>query len=196
MVGMGNHSGQIPTGTAAGGRTANWANSAAPANITLANAGPGNTSLGGQWGFAALGSAETDFVLFGYQVPAGTAAVQGRKLYVTDIRISAVNTVVAVATTATVMQFGIGYGGTSTDLNVSETAAVKQARRLTLGLMTWPIGATVGAMPQHGDIVQAFNTPVMVEPGNFFHVIVKVLLGTATATEVFRGTVLVNGYFE
>jgi hypothetical protein len=47
----------------------NYANSAAPASATLSNAAAGYATLGGQWQFAAAAGAETDYCLFGYQVP-------------------------------------------------------------------------------------------------------------------------------
>jgi hypothetical protein len=35
-----------------------------------------------------------------------------------------------------------------------------------------------------------------VQPGRFFHVICRELLGTGTATETYRWVVQVDGYFE
>ena len=70
MACNGNHAMFQPDGIAAG-YTANYANSAAPANASLANITAGYTTLGGQFQFAAVGGAETDFALFAFLNPAG-----------------------------------------------------------------------------------------------------------------------------
>jgi hypothetical protein len=41
-----------------------------------------------------------------------------------------------------------------------------------------------------------FEPPLVVEPNRFFHIIMQAFLGTATATEIFRGDAFVHGYFE
>ena len=69
------------------GSTANMANSAAPATATLSNTAAGYATLGGQFQFAAVVGAETDFALFAFLVPAATAAITGRSLYVTGVSI-------------------------------------------------------------------------------------------------------------
>jgi hypothetical protein len=37
---------------------------------------------------------------------------------------------------------------------------------------------------------------MVVDGGRFFHIIVQVPVGTATVSQVIRGDVMVNGYFE
>lgn len=181
---------------ATAGSTANYANSAAPTSATLSNTAAGYTTLGGQWQFAAVAGAETDYALFAFQVPAAAVNITARTLFVTRVRISSFNTVVAVATTATVMQWSVGVGATAVSLATANAAATKAPRIITLGVQSFPVGAAVGAKPSDGDIDVAFDPPLPVEAGNFFHVILKMPIGTATATEIFRGTVLVNGVFE
>jgi len=53
---------------------ANYANSAAPASATLSNTAAGYTTLGGQFQFAAVAGAETDYALFAYTVPAASVS--------------------------------------------------------------------------------------------------------------------------
>ena len=179
------HGIQTISGTTAGS-TANYANSAAPASATLSNTAAGYTTLGGQWQFAAVLGAETDYALFGYQVPAQAVGSHNRGLLIRGISISAMNTVVAVATTATVLQWGIGIGSTAVSLATADAATTRAPRRLALGTQTFPVGATVGATA--AEIVRTFNCPLYAEAGTFVHVILKVPIGTATATEIFRGT--------
>ena len=49
----------------------------------------------------------------------------------------------------------------------------------------WSIGPTGDRGPQ--------GSP---GPGRFLHVILKCPIGTATATQIIRGTVVIDGYFE
>lgn len=192
MSGMGQMSYQ-GVGGMTQGSTANMANSAAPASATLSNTAAGYTTLGGQWQFVAVAGAETDYALFAYQVPAATAAVTGRTLFITGVSIDTVNTVVAVATTATVLQWALGFGSTAVSLATAEAAAAKAPRRIPLGIQTFPVGATVGAAAT--PVVANFE-PVAVNAGEFVHIILKMPIGTATATEIFRGTVRIQGFWE
>jgi hypothetical protein len=57
------------------------------------------------------------------------------------------------------------------------------------------VGAAIGACA--ADIVRDLSqAPITVESGRFLHVIVQVPVGTATASQVIRGDVVVMGYFE
>ncbi len=198
MVGMGQSSLVQPDGQAAA-QTANYANSAAPASTTLSNTTFASTTLlGGQFQFAAVAGAETDYILFGYLNPIGTAAIPGKNLIITGVRIDTFNTVVAVATTATVFQWAIGVGATAVSLAQADATGAspqKGVRRLPLGVQTMPVGTAVGAMATP-TIDVTFASPLIVETGTYCHIILKMPIGTATATEIFRGVVLVNGYFE
>lgn len=169
-------------------QTANYANSAAPASATLSNTAAGYTTLGGQWQFAAVAGAETDYALFAFTVPAGF------QLYVTGLSVSAMNTVVAVGTTATVLQWSVAVNSSAASLATADGAATWAPRRIALGLQSFPVAAAVGAATT--DLVRAFDPPLTVDSGRTFHIILKVPVGTATATEIFRGTATVTGYFE
>jgi hypothetical protein len=193
LAGMGGGSYQGQTGGTMG-TTANYANSAIPATGTPSNAGAGYATLGGQWQIAGTAGAETDLILFAFQVPAATNSNSGKNLYITGLRIDTINTGAAVATTATVLQWGVGIGSTAVTMGTNEGPGTKAARRLALGYQTFPVGAAIGA--QATPIDTQFRTPLFVEAGNYLHVLVKVPIGTATASQILRGVVSVNGYFE
>lgn len=195
MSGMGCNAISIPDGVAAG-MTANISNSAAPASATLSNTAAGYTTLGGNWQFAAVAGAETDYALFGYQVPVPAVGQLGKNLMITGIHIEAWNTVVAVATTATLLNWYLGVGSTAVSLATAEsaTAGGRAPRRLALGTQSFAVGAAVGATAT--PIEMQFKQPIMVEPGTFVHLILRMPIGTATATEIFRGTATIEGYFE
>lgn len=163
---------------------ANYANSAAPASATLSNTAAGYTTLGGQWQFVAVVGAETDYALFGFQVPSPYSMVVKR------VTISAFNMGAAVATTIHSLQFGLGFNSSAVSL---ATGAPYPPMRKTIGQCFAPIAAAIG---------QGFsNCPIewegteVVQPGRFFHVILKMPTATATASQIIRGTCDVEGFF-
>lgn len=194
---MGLSSINAPDGQTAG-QTANYANSAAPASATLSNtaAGYGPTLLGGQWQFAAPAGAETDYVLFAYLNPAGTNAIPGKNLIIRGVRIETYNMGAAVATTPTLLQWGLAAGQTAITMATADsaTAGTRAGRRVALGVQSLPVGAAVGAAATPVDV--NLDAPIVVEPGTYLHVLVKVPVGTATASQIIRGTCFINGYFE
>ncbi len=195
QAGMGMNAVNVAKGVAAG-QTANYANSAAPASATLSNTAAGYTTLGGQFQFAAVAGAETDYALFALQVPATAAAGANKNLVITGVKIDTINTVAAVATTATVMQWALGVGSTAVSLATSDSnsTGARQSRRIPLGIQSFPIGAAVGA--QATGIAVTFDSPLYVDSGTFVHLILKMPIATATATEIFRGVAAINGYWE
>lgn len=176
------------------GQTSNNANSAAPVSATLSNTAAGYTTLGGQFQFAAVSGAETDYALFAFLNPAPTTSITGRNLVIRGVWIDTMNTVVAVATTATVMQWSLAVGSTAVSLATAEAAATRAPRRVSLGVQTFPVGATVGATANR--INTNLDAPLVVEPNTYLHVILKMPIATATATEIFRGVVGINAYWE
>lgn len=184
LMGRGGYQGQ--TGATIGQLT-NWTNSAEPVAAVLSNTAAGYTTPDGQWSFAAIAGAATDYCLFGYQVPAAAANAMNRSLQISGARISAINTVVAVATTPTVLQWGMAVGSTAVSLATPEAATTRAPKRIPLGMQGFVVGAAAGAVAN--DIVVTFQNPLIVEPGSFLQTILRVPVGTATATEVFRGTV-------
>lgn len=164
---------------------ANYANSAAPASATLSNTAAGYNTLGGQWQFAAVAGAETDYALFGFQNPAPYT------LIVKGVQISTFNMVAAVATTPTLMQWSMAFNSSAVSL---ATAAPYTPMRVTLGSQSLPVGLAAGGNVP--DLIARFGSRYAVQPGKFLHVILKMPVATATATEVIRGTCRIDGYFE
>jgi hypothetical protein len=176
------------------GQTSNYTNSAAPPTATLSNTTPSSTALGGHLLIPATVGAETDYCLFAFTVPAASATVSGKNLVITGIRIDAINTGAAVGATATVLQWGVAVGSTAASLATAEGAGTKIARRLALGFQTFPAAAAIGA--QATPIQLDFTSPLFIEAGNVFHVLLKMPIGLATASQQIRVTVTPVGYFE
>jgi hypothetical protein len=186
LNGFGRHAIQSPLTAFA--QTANYANSAAPSSATLANNAAGYTTLGGQFQFAAVAGAETDYALFSFQVPATF------QLVVDKIQISTFNMGAAVATTPTLLQWAVGINGTAVDLSTSDGVTTRAPRKQTLGVQSLPIGAVIGAAAQ--DIVwNSIDGELICEGGRYFTIILKMPVGTATASQIIRGTVGISGTF-
>lgn len=176
------------------GQTANNANSAAPATAALSNTAASYATLGGKFVFAAVAGAETDYALFAYLNPVPTTGITGRNLVIRGVWLDTFNAVVATATTPTVLEWSLGVGATAVSLATAEAAATRAPRRITLGCQSFLVGALAGAPAERVDI--NLDAPVVVEPGTYVHVILRVPYGTATATELFRGQVGFNCYWE
>jgi hypothetical protein len=164
---------------------ANYANSAAPGSATLSNTAAGYTNLGGQWQFAAVAGAETDYALFAFQNPLQYTFICKR------VRISAYNMGAAVATTATMLQWGLGFNSSAVSL---ATGAPYPYMRKAIGSQSIAVGGTIGQNFTPEGIEWLGAEPVL--PNRFFAIILKIPVGTATASQVIRGTADVEGYFD
>lgn len=190
----------------------NWTNSPTIASGTLTNTAPPSggytgTTLGGLFQFAAHvpGATPVNNIIFAYWVPTvtwtnGRPTVQEKCLYITDLAIYAASCSATVTTTATIIQWGLAYGGhnlgasTGYSLAVAEAATTKAPRRVPLGLTSWRVNDTSGTAAE--PIVINFTTPIFCMPGSFVHIFEATLVGTATANQVIIGTVMINGFWE
>lgn len=168
-----------------GTQLATFANSAAPAAASLSNTAAGYTTLGGLFRFVPVAGAETDYALFGYQVPAT------HRLILTGVAISlAVGT--AIGATADVNVWGLGLGSTAVSLATTDSGSTYGPRRVALGTQSFLASAAAGTGAP--DIVRRFASPLIVEANRFVHTILRRPNGTTTGE--LRGTVQFDGWFE
>ena len=165
-----------------GAQLAQWANSAAPASATLSNTAAGYATLGGLFQFAAVAGAPTDYALFAFQVP--TPA----NLQITGIDIEAWNTGAAVVTTPHLLTWAIAVGSTAPSL------ATATVTRVPIGAQSFAVGAAVGAKAER--ISKQFRTPLFCGAGRFVHIILRMPVATATASQIVAGMVGLEGHFE
>jgi hypothetical protein len=164
-----------------GAQLIQWTNSAEPANATLSNTAAGYGTLGGKFQFVAVAGSVNDYALFALQIPApGNFAITG-------VSIDTWNTVVASATTPTLLSWALGVGSTAVSL------ATATVTRVPLGTQTIPVGTAPGVSIT--PIYKMFTTPVVCDSGRFVHIILRIPVGTATATQVIAGTVGIEGYW-
>ncbi|MGL4649827.1 MAG: hypothetical protein ACRC1H_10495, partial [Caldilineaceae bacterium] len=203
VAGMGQNAAQGQNGSAMG-TTALLPNATAATTVTgaaLSQTAAIATGLGGQAGIIAA-AAGIDGLITAYQVPAPTINLTGRNLYITGVRIDAVNIGAAVATTASILQWSLAFGasgGTIPSLAQAESASfatgtAKAWRRVPLGIQSWVVGAAIGAPAEALDVT--FDSPIVVSPGHWVASVAKFIVGTATASQVIWCTVMINGYFE
>ena len=164
-----------------GAQLENHVNSTAPTSVALSNTAAGYTTLGGKFQFVATVGAATDFVLFGFQVPPGS------KFLCEGIRIVSYNTGAAVGTTATLLEWAMGFNASAVSL------ATANIIRRQVGVQSFAIGAAIGATSTDLDTV--FTTPEITESGRFVSVILNSPIGTATAAQIIRGQIRIKGRF-
>ncbi len=162
-----------------GAQLTNHTNSSAPASATLSNTAAGYTTPDGKFQFVAVAGAETDYALFAFQLPAGS------KFLCEGVKIDAYNMGAAVATTATLLEWALGFNSSAVSL------ATANIIRRHVGVQSFAVGAAIGAKADSIDL--NFVTPEVVESGRFLHVILKMPVGTATASQIIRGIVTLKG---
>lgn len=197
MAGAGSMAYQAQTGAATLGTTAQLANNA-PAGVgvamtnTTAALGSG---LGGQFSTQPTLTAGTDGIVSSYQVPAGTNAVPGKSLYITGVKIH--GAVTTVFTGGPVLYaYTLAYGHTAVSMATAEAnTTAKAPRRVALGFETFATTAAVGTLGSPGGCYMKFDSPVVVQPGEFVAVTAK-NLGTVTSGGVVVFLVTFDAYFE
>lgn len=164
-----------------GAQLENHTNSTAPVSATLSNTTAGYTTLGGKWQFAAVAGSTTDYCLFGFQVPANS------RFLCEGIRIDTRNTGAAVATTATTLEWSMGFNSSAVSL------ATANIIRKQVGHQSFPIGSSIEAVATSIDI--DFKVPEVTESGRYVQVILTLPVGTATASQIIRGLCTIKGRF-
>ena len=178
----------------------NYVVSTAPAAMTLSNTTtPAATyaSLGGQFQFTVPATAaETDFIMFGWQNPAGTKDLPGKTLYITAVRIGESVVTTILSAHYHYLQWGIGVNAVALTLaTVSDSVTATAYRRVTLGGQGFLASAALGQTAP-GFQVDFNSAPLVCAPGNYVSVIMRDISNAATATGAIRGNVTIIGYFE
>jgi hypothetical protein len=179
-----------------------WANTALPTAAAATNTTAAlGAFLGGIFQMNAPATSATDVIIASYQNPAGGVNQTPRTMKLRGIKIDCVNSGAAVATTATAFAVAIAWGGTQLSLGtvtadsgsfVNNTA---KARRIQpIGVIAFPVAAAIGAAAT--PIQFDFEAPLVINPGEYIQVVAKILVGTATASEVFQWIVSPNLYHE
>ena len=191
MVGTGLGLQSLDGGTFTNGaQQIQWANTALP----TAAAGTNTTAalgafLGGIFQLNAAATSATDVIISMYQNPLGGVNQTARVMHIRGIQIDLVNAGAAnSATVPTTYAVALAWGSTSASLATTESASfatntTKIRRVQPLGTLSMPVNAVVGQQAPYPCQFD-FEAPVIVNPGEFVGVIVKILSGAATASQV------------
>jgi hypothetical protein len=180
------------------GQTAQWANTALPTAAAGTNTTTAlGTGLGGIFQLNAPATSATDVIISSYSNPVGGVNQTPRTLMIHGCWIDAVNVGAAVATTPSTFAMALAFGHTAvslvtTDSSSLATATTKGPRRVPLGVISFPVGAAIGAQCNRGIYVK-FDAPIAVNPGEIVAVVAKILAGTATASQVIQFVIGFDG---
>jgi hypothetical protein len=171
---------------------------AVPLNASLAANLPNNLGGRAYETLTAGLAANVDGILASYTVPAGSSTVQGRRLKVTGINMTAfVQTVVVGG--PTVMEFYIAFGHTADSMATTESASMASAttkapRRMMLPKFTQVITAAQAVatmIAQPGGMSINFWEPIYVNPGERIALIIN-----KTGTVATSGVIAYTYQFE
>lgn len=170
---------------------------AAAAALTNTTAAAQFTGLGGVALVLPTLAAGTDGILFSYQNPVGSTTQPPKTLVVTGIRVDASVQVVLAGGPLTLI-IGAAYGHTAVSLATAETgsfvtATTKAPRRVPLGNLDFVVTAAAGTGAV--GITTKFDSPITVNPGEFFAITMR-NVGTVTTTGALALTACVDHYFE
>jgi hypothetical protein len=186
--------GQLVAGTVTTG-TLVKPTAAVPLNASLAANLP--NSLGGRINEALTAglAVNTDGLFASFTVPAGTTAVQGRRLKVNGLKLSATVSTVVVGGPVTT-EFYIAFGHTADSLATTESASfatgtTKAPRRIMLPELTQTVTAAqaVDTKVNQVSTVAVFTNPIYVNPGERI-----ALVGNKTATVAATAGVISHVY--
>lgn len=176
------------------GSTALYTNSlAAGAGAAMTNTTAAlGSGLGGQFSTQPTLAAGTDGILCSYQNPAGGVAQTPRTLVITGVKIQGLVTT-AFTGGPVLYAYSLAFGHTAVSLATAEAVAAKAARRIALGIETYAVTAAVGVVGQGVSVT--FQTPIVINPGEFVAVVAK-NLGTVTSAGVITALVTYDAYWE
>ena len=194
---------QVQQGATTGGQLTTYALGAEPAAVTLtASTAPATNTLGGLFLLpVAITPAASDYPLFAWQNPAGTAAIPGKVFVCTSVIIGDLSVTTALTGGPLLLEWAVGYGSTAATLATTESTTftaggtTKIARKIPLGAQGLAATSAVGVVAP-GFQRDFSAAPLPVNPGEYLHIILRIPGGTATTAGAPRGSVAVLGYFR
>lgn len=175
--------GQLVSGTVTTG-TLVKPSAVVPSNTAL-TAGLGSSLGGRSWEtYTTPIGTNVDAIIAQYQVPAGTTAIQGRRLKIRGVKLSGVIQT-AITGGAFTQEWYLVFGNTATSMATAEAATTKAPRRVMLPGFTQNITATQAAntVIQQPTTYESFDEPIYVNPGEFVS-LVNNWFGTAPTAGV------------
>jgi hypothetical protein len=178
--------------------TAILTNSATAAAAALVNvsAAAQFVGLGGAFLVLPTLTAGSDGILCSYQVPAGSTSQTAKHLVITGVSISS-GVQTALTGGPLNMVYSLAYGHIAVSLAGTESGSfvspvTKAPRRVPLGVQNYVITAAAGV--ESKDIVRTFQSPIVVNPGEFVAVACR-NMGTVTTLGALSITITFDCYW-
>jgi hypothetical protein len=126
--------------------------------------------------------------------PAGTAALPGKTLYVTGVRVGEAYVAAAASTNSMFLSYIVAVGNSASATSTADAATTVSGKSITIGGHGFTSTEAVGNYKPGFEM--RFDSPLMIPAGHYFHFIVRPF-GTVTSnTLVVTSSLAVNGYFE
>jgi hypothetical protein len=154
---------------------------AAPTTSTPANTTVAYSTLGGEYSLNVTASSENLLGVFGYQVPSPYI------LHVTDILLPTPFITTGLGATVNIQEWCVMVAS-------SNNPSTATGQRYTLGMFSAAASAVAGTVLSGLPLSLGLGTPIVVPAGQFLLLLVKMISGSAVG--VYRGSVLINGYYE
>lgn len=166
------------------------------AGTWTATTSPGLNNLGGLWTSPAISTlaSDTDYPIFSFQNPTGSAALPGKILYITSARIGESFASVGASTNAIFLSYILTVESTSSNTTIGDSATLVSGKAIVLGGQGFSATDVVGTMKEGFEM--NFPSPLIIPPGRFLNVIVRPFGTVASNTLVVRGSVSFTGYWE
>lgn len=200
--GMGSYQNQVgsvvgPTVTR-GAAPAGWVTSgtARATGTWTATSAPATASLGGMWVTPAISTlaSDADYPIFAYTVPAGTATLPGRTLYITGIRVGEAYAATAASTNAIQLTYIVTVGGTSATTSTADATTTVAPRGIVVGSHGFVATEVVGTLKPGFEVT--FHSPLVCPAGTVFSFVCRPFGTVASNTLTVSSSLAVNGYFE
>lgn len=184
------------------GSTANFGNAAFAAATAASNTAVGTGNPAGLGGYAHILptlTAGTDGIITSYQNPVGAVGQTPRNLIINGVWIHGI---VDAALTGGPLAYvyTLAYGHTAVSLATTETASfatatTKAPRRVPLGVEGCVVTAAAGTTLSPSGVYRAFQSPIVIAPGEFVAVTAR-NMGTVTTVGSVVFTVGFDAYME
>jgi hypothetical protein len=161
---------------------------------------PALNSLGGLWTSPAMNALapDADYPVFSYLNPFGTAALPGKTLYITGIRIGDTYVTTAPGASSNIfLSYIVTVESSAAATSTADSATTVSGKSTVLGGHGFGNSSTdpVGTMKPGFEM--RFESPLMVPAGLRCNIIVRPFASTTAGnTLVVTGSVAINGYFE
>jgi hypothetical protein len=166
------------------------------AGTWTATSAPALNELGGLWTSPAMSTlaSDADYPVFAFLNPAGTAALPGKTLYVTGVRVGEAYVAAAASTNAMFLSYILLVGASSATTSTNDAATTVSGKSICIGGHGFTPTEAIGNYKDGFEV--RFDSPLMIPAGHYFSFVVRPFGTVASNTLVVTSSLAVNGYFE